>query len=62
MRNKNNKILFFFSYFVLFIIWFYSINLGTILFETVYRDNTIYFPVDYNYLNLKDNPFSQVQI
>ena len=61
MRNKNNKILFFFSYFVLFIIWFYSINLGTILFETVYRDNTIYFPVDYNYLNLKDNPFSQVQ-
>ena len=61
MKIKNNKLLFFFAFFLLFLLWFYSINLGSILFETVYRDNTIYFPVDYNYQNLKENPFSQVQ-
>ena len=61
MKIKNNKLLFFFAFFLLFLLWVYSINLGSILFETVYRDNTIYFPVDYNYQNLKENPFSQVQ-
>jgi hypothetical protein len=53
--NKKIYIYFF------FLLWFFSINLGTLIFETIYRDNTIYFPVSYNFLNLKENPFSQVQ-
>ena len=42
-------------------IWFFVVNFGSVYFETAFRDNTIYFPLNYGFENIKENPFSQVQ-
>ena len=46
--------------FSLIILIIFIANFSSLYFEQAYRNNTIYFPVDYGY-NVKDNPFSQAE-
>ena len=61
MKIKNKKLLNFFVFFLLFLLLFFFINYGNIFYDSAYRNNTIYFPVNYNFSDLKENPFSQVE-
>ena len=59
-KNINQTYIYSFI-FILLTAWFFFINYGNVIFDYSYRNNTIYFPVDYNLANLKKNPFSQAE-
>ena len=46
--------------FSLIILIIFIANFSSLYFEQAYRNNTIYFPVDYGY-DIKNNPFSQAE-
>jgi hypothetical protein len=59
-QNLGQAYIYFFI-FILLSLCFFFINYGNLVFDYSYRNNTIYFPIDYDFANLKENPFSQAE-